>query len=175
LPASGVTFPLGTTTVTCTATDAPRNTGSASFTVTVVDIIAPVVTAPGGGAMPDLTVAATRPVGAEVTFAVAGSDVVDGALAPTCTPPSGSFFPVGTTTVTCTATDAAGNTGSGSFELTVTPYVGPRPTNPPTSTMDPGSPPEHSSLPLILLLGSAGIGILVAAGHRPRRRSRRSE
>ena len=27
-----------------------------------------------------------------------------------CDPSSGSFFPVGTTTVTCTATDAAGNT-----------------------------------------------------------------
>ncbi|MGN7400821.1 FG-GAP-like repeat-containing protein [Cytobacillus praedii] len=32
-----------------------------------------------------------------------------------CTPPSGSFFPRGTTTVTCTATDASGNTSTCSF------------------------------------------------------------
>ena len=36
-----------------------------------------------------------------------------------CTPPSGSTFPLGTTTVTCQATDAAGNTATGSFEITV--------------------------------------------------------
>ncbi|MEK6321839.1 MAG: HYR domain-containing protein [Acidobacteriota bacterium] len=32
---SGSTFPLGTTTVTCTATDASGNTATCSFTVTV--------------------------------------------------------------------------------------------------------------------------------------------
>jgi hypothetical protein len=36
-----------------------------------------------------------------------------------CNPPSGSVFPVGTTTVTCTATDAAGNSASCSFNVTV--------------------------------------------------------
>jgi hypothetical protein len=36
-----------------------------------------------------------------------------------CNPPSGSVFPVGTTTVTCTATDAAGNIASCSFNVTV--------------------------------------------------------
>src|SRR5262249_31276993 len=34
-PASGSTFPLGTTTVNCTATDAAGNTATCSFTVTV--------------------------------------------------------------------------------------------------------------------------------------------
>jgi D-alanyl-D-alanine carboxypeptidase len=136
-PASGATFPLSTTTVTCTATDAAGNSGSASFTVTVSDTTGPVITASGGGALPDLRVAATRPAGAEVTFTVVGSDVVDGALVPTCTPPSGAFFPVGTTTVTCRATDAAGNTASESFELTVTPYAGPPPDDP--SDLDHGS------------------------------------
>jgi filamentous hemagglutinin family protein len=38
----------------------------------------------------------------------------------TCAPASGSSFPVGATTVTCTATDHAGNTASGSFQVTVT-------------------------------------------------------
>src|SRR5581483_5077593 len=36
-----------------------------------------------------------------------------------CTPPSGSTFPVGTSTVTCTATDTSGNTASCSFTVTV--------------------------------------------------------
>ncbi|WP_318618939.1 HYR domain-containing protein [Priestia megaterium] len=37
-----------------------------------------------------------------------------------CSPPSGSFFPIGTTPVTCTATDAVGNTATCSFTITVT-------------------------------------------------------
>jgi len=36
-----------------------------------------------------------------------------------CNPPSGSVFPVGTTTVTCTATDGSGATASCSFNVTV--------------------------------------------------------
>jgi hypothetical protein len=36
-----------------------------------------------------------------------------------CSPPSGSSFSVGTTTVTCTATDAAGNTATCSFNVDV--------------------------------------------------------
>ena len=36
-----------------------------------------------------------------------------------CVPPSGSMFPVGTTTVTCTATDTAGNTAICSFQVRV--------------------------------------------------------
>ncbi len=36
-----------------------------------------------------------------------------------CNPPSGSSFPVGTSTVTCTAKDAAGNTASCSFAVTI--------------------------------------------------------
>jgi hypothetical protein len=36
-----------------------------------------------------------------------------------CNPPSGSTFPKGTTTVVCTATDAAGNTNTCSFDVTV--------------------------------------------------------
>ncbi|MEW6209598.1 MAG: HYR domain-containing protein, partial [Acidobacteriota bacterium] len=36
-----------------------------------------------------------------------------------CVPPSGSVFPTGTTTVTCTATDAQGLTDTCSFSVTV--------------------------------------------------------
>src|SRR5262249_29560737 len=38
---------------------------------------------------------------------------------PVCNPPSGSTFPIGTTTVTCTVSDACGNTASCSFTVKV--------------------------------------------------------
>jgi Tol biopolymer transport system component len=43
-----------------------------------------------------------------------------------CTPESGSTFPIGVTTVECTATDAAGNIGRASFTVTVNPIESPR-------------------------------------------------
>ena len=48
------------------------------------------------------------------------TDDVDPAPTVGCTPPSGSAFDLGTTTITCTATDASGNTSSASFNVTVT-------------------------------------------------------
>ncbi|MGC8952805.1 HYR domain-containing protein, partial [Chloroflexus sp.] len=62
-------------------------------------------------------------------------DAVSGAVAVTCTPASGSTFPLGTTTVTCTATDAAGNTASGSFTITVTSASAPPVDGPPRYTI----------------------------------------
>ena len=49
------------------------------------------------------------------------TDNCDPSPALVCDPPSGSVFPVGTTTVTCTATDACGNSASSSFDVTITP------------------------------------------------------
>src|SRR6185437_1278294 len=100
-PASGSTFAFGPTTVTCTATDAHGNHATASFTVTVSDTTRPVVTVPANA-----TVEATSAAGAVYTFAATATDVLDGAIAPTCTPASGATFPFGPTTVSCTATDA---------------------------------------------------------------------
>jgi large repetitive protein len=119
IPASGGTFSLGTTTVTCTATDASGNTGSDSFDVTVRDTTGPTVTVPA-----DIVVNPTSTAGAIVTFTSSANDLVDGALTPSCTPPSGSLFATGTTTtVECTATDSAGNTGEKSFTVTVRNYL----------------------------------------------------
>jgi lysophospholipase L1-like esterase len=64
-------------------------------------------------------VTATTSSGAAVTFT---APVVSGGVAPvqtTCTPASSSIFAVGTTTVRCTATDAAQATSSCSFSVTV--------------------------------------------------------
>jgi hypothetical protein len=79
-----------------------------------VDTEAPVVTVPAS-----ITVNATSPAGATVTYAASATDNVDGNLTPTCNRASGATFPIGTTTVTCTATDAAGNSASKSFSVKV--------------------------------------------------------
>lgn len=112
--ASGATFPIGVTTVACSATDAHGNTGTGSFTVTVKDTTAPVLTLPAAA-----SAEATSSAGATVTYVTTAKDVVDGAVAVTCTPAAGSVFALGTTTVSCSATDHAGNSASGSFPVAV--------------------------------------------------------
>jgi hypothetical protein len=108
-------FPFGSTAVQCTASDSRGNPSNASFTVTVSDFIAPVLQLSD-----DITVEATSDAGAEVTFTATATDNFDGDVAVTCDPPSGSMFPMGSTTVQCWATDSHGNTAFGSFEVTVT-------------------------------------------------------
>ena len=112
-PASGSTFALGTTTVNCTATDAASNSSSGSFTVTVVDTTAPALS------VANVTAEATSAAGAAVIYSASATDAVDPSPSVSCTPASGGTFPLGATTVNCTATDAAGNSSSGSFTVTV--------------------------------------------------------
>jgi hypothetical protein len=119
-PASGSTFPLGTTPVDCSATDAHGNTGSNTFSVIVHDTAPPLLTVPA-----NLTVEATSAAGAVVTFNATATDVVDGPRAVSCTPGWGSTFGITTTTVTCSAIDARGNSGSTSFTVTVRDTTGP--------------------------------------------------
>jgi hypothetical protein len=115
-PVSGATFPIGVATlVTCSATDLDGNVGSTTFTVTVVDTTAPTLTLPA-----PITVTTSVTGGVPVSFAASATDIVDGSVTATCAPASGSTFAVGTTTVTCSATDSRGNTSSGSFSVTVT-------------------------------------------------------
>jgi Ca2+-binding RTX toxin-like protein len=134
---SGSTFPIGETVVECTSTDAAGNTSTASFTVTVnpaPDTTPPTLTVPE-----DRMVEATSTAGAVVTYTVTAEDNVDGTatleedgttvtqddvggdITISCIPRSGSVFPIGRTTVECTATDEAGNTGRASFTITVNP------------------------------------------------------
>jgi hypothetical protein len=114
-PASGATFALGDTTVTCTAGDVRGNAASSSFTVSVVD-----TTPPTFDRVPALgAVEATGPAGAPVLYNVSTTDLVDGVVAPTCAPASGSMFAIGTTRVTCTATDRAGNASTTVFDAVV--------------------------------------------------------
>ena len=61
----------------------------------------------------------TSASGTAVTFAPTAIDAYDGAVPVTCTPASGSTFAVGTTKVSCTATNAGGYSASGTFDVTV--------------------------------------------------------
>jgi len=118
---SGSTFPIGTTTVTCSAMDADDtpSTVSASFTVTVND------TDLGLSGLPaNISAMATSSSGAVVTYQapIAVDEAGDSPAATvSCTPASGATFPVGTTTVTCTATSADDTPSvvTGHFTITV--------------------------------------------------------
>jgi hypothetical protein len=111
---SGDLFPIGETSVHCTATD---SFGSVSgvFSVFVFDTGGPVVTVPA-----DIFVDTTSPV---VTFTVSAVDVVDGNVPVTCSHASGSTFPPGRTAVVCTAYDSQANIGIGTFDVNVGPFL----------------------------------------------------
>ena len=118
--ASGSIFPLGTTEITCSATDKAGNVGDSSFTVIVEDTTAPAVTVPAS-----IAKEATSAAGATATYSASASDKVDGSITATCEPASGSTFALGSTTVICSATDSAGNTGTDSFTVTVSDTTAP--------------------------------------------------
>jgi hypothetical protein len=118
-PPSGSFFPNGVTTVTCTATDAVGNTATCTFTVTVNDTQPPSIACPAPITTTG-TVVTNCALSAVVTYPTPTvSDNGCAGTTVTCSPPSGSTFAEGTTTVTCTATDASGNTSSCSFAVTV--------------------------------------------------------
>ncbi len=111
VPPSGSVFPIGATTVNCSATDSCGQSNSCSFTVTVLPLLS--ITCPG-----NITVTTTNPDGAVVNYTV----TVSGGCPPittNCVPPSGSVFPIGTTTVNCSATDSCGQSASCSFTVGV--------------------------------------------------------
>ena len=116
---SGATFPLGTTTVTCSTVDSTGNRAEVQFTIEVVDTTAPTLIVPV-----NITVDATSADGAEVPFTASASDTVDPAVSAVCLPQTGSLFPVGTTTVSCDATDTRGNRAAAqTFTVTVKPWL----------------------------------------------------
>jgi len=103
-PASGSTFPLGPTDVSCTATDAAGNRREGSFSVTVRDTTPPTLEP-----HQDVIRGQESAQGAVVNYAPPDAlDIADPDPVVQCAPAPGSLFPVGETDVTCTATDAAG-------------------------------------------------------------------
>ncbi|MGH9906999.1 MAG: HYR domain-containing protein, partial [Pyrinomonadaceae bacterium] len=115
VPAGNV-FLVGNTTITYRATDRNGNFAEDTQVVTVTDNTAPAITCPA-----NITLEPTCPTGAIATWtAPVGTDNCPGATTTqTAGPASGSVFPIGTTTVTYSVTDAHGN-GPVSCSFTVT-------------------------------------------------------
>lgn len=117
----GDLLPLGTTTIDCSVTDSGGMTAAGSFDVTVVDTTAPSLTTPA-----DQAVTTGDPAGTTLAYDLpTAADAVDVDPTVACGPAAGSAIPIGTTTVTCTATDDSGNSTSVAFDVAVT-YVDPR-------------------------------------------------
>jgi hypothetical protein len=116
-PVSGSTFAVGTTNVTCSATDSASRTGHSSFSVTISSTAPTIV---GGSAIvTNLASASATNIVINYTTPTA-TDCAGSNVVVTCSPASGSTFAVGTTNVTCTATDSASRTAHSSFSVTVT-------------------------------------------------------
>ncbi|MCA1593802.1 MAG: HYR domain-containing protein [Acidobacteria bacterium] len=97
-------------TRTYTASDT-HNSASATQTITVIDNVAPVISCPSNItiALPLNSTATAMPVSYSPATA---TDNCDGAVSITYSSASGATYPLGTTTVSVTATDAVGNTAS---------------------------------------------------------------
>jgi hypothetical protein len=112
-------FALGNTPVTLNVTDNSGLSASCTANVTALDATAPVLVLPG-----DISQGCAPPQGAAVAFATSATDNC-GAASVTCTDgagrsvSSGAVFPIGTTSVTCSASDASGNVATQSFSISV--------------------------------------------------------
>jgi hypothetical protein len=108
-PAPGAFFPFGTTAVTCSG-----SLGVCQTSIIIGDSQPPTILCPQ-----NVSVAAQGPEGAAVSYTAPIAADNCSAVIVECTPPSGNTYPVGTSAVTCTATDAAGNSTTCSFEVSV--------------------------------------------------------
>lgn len=107
-PKAGAELGLGVNVATVTACDTSGNCTSCKVLVTVLDTTPPSLTLPT-----DITTICPQQDRIVVHYLVSAIDDCDPAPKVTCQPPSGSSFPVGTTQVICTATDASGNVSTG--------------------------------------------------------------
>jgi uncharacterized repeat protein (TIGR01451 family) len=144
VPAGNV-FPVGSTTVTYTATDRSGNTATDTQVVTVTDNTPPVVTAPAAVTL--FTGAGATSCG--VTVSNLDASLGTGSATDNCPGvgavtrsgvPSGNVFPLGNTTVTYSATDAHGNTASATQVVTVVDNTPPVISCPANITLEPSCP-----------------------------------
>jgi hypothetical protein len=113
--ASGSQFPVGTTINTFVVRDASNNTATCSFTVTVTDNEPPVITAP-----PVFSCYEADNFGCSINL---GASATDNCSILSLTSNAPACFPVGTTTVTWTATDVNGNVSTKTQTVTRNPEI----------------------------------------------------
>jgi RHS repeat-associated protein len=108
-------FPIGSTVVTWTATDAGGHTNTCQQTVTVLDLEPPTITAPAGvstNSSPSQSYASNVNLGAPTATNDNSGIVIVRNDAP-------NQFPIGTTMVIWTATDGSGNSATATQYVTV--------------------------------------------------------
>jgi hypothetical protein len=111
-----------TCTITLTVTNSRDSRKHANFTATITHgPRAPFLTTVPASVTREIT----SPAGSVYVYNIAASDPQDGELDVVCSKPSGAVFPLGTTTVSCTATDSEGLSVSHSFHVTVVDTVPP--------------------------------------------------
>ena len=86
----------------------------AFVTYLAFDTVPPTLSVPA-----DVVINATSPGGSAFTFTATATDDNDPHPVISCVPSSGSSFAIGTTSDTCSASDASGNTATASFSVTV--------------------------------------------------------
>jgi uncharacterized repeat protein (TIGR03803 family) len=109
-----VTLPIGSNAIGVTVDDGRGGTVSANLTAVVQDTTPPALTLPS-----PINTNATSLDGASVSYTATALDAVDGSVGVLCSPASGSTFLRGATPVSCSATDAHGNTSTGTFTVNV--------------------------------------------------------
>ena len=114
------TLALGANIITLTATDSAGNTATQTITINVTDQTKPVLNAPSSITVPATDNAGTAKTNAAIQAFLAtatATDNVDNQV--TVTNDAPATLPIGTTTVTFTATDAAGNVQTAQASITV--------------------------------------------------------
>ncbi len=102
-----------------------------------------------------------------MTYVVRAVDAVDGPLTATCSPTAGEDFPLGTTTVACTASDAAGNETKGDFEVIVRDTTAPELTLPGPIEVEAGAELEYTVTARDVIEGSLAPSCSVEPGTAP--------
>jgi hypothetical protein len=120
LPVASATYPVGTTAVTFTATDNSNNSSSCTFQITVNDTEAPVISCPAN------IVSTVNAQGCAAVLSIPAPVATDNcSLASVVNDYNNSAdasdtYPLGTSTVTFTATDGSGNVANCAFTVEVT-------------------------------------------------------
>lgn len=115
------TIPETTDTTSTTVTDTTSTDTTTTDTTSSTTTTVPVDNPPSFTIVPpDVSVEANGPNGSTVNYTKPTAvDDQDGPRPVTCSPDAGSTFPLGQTTVTCSATDSAGHSAQATFMITV--------------------------------------------------------